>query len=87
MLAEILSTFPAGFDGRLEALAAWRQVQDRLAVQEQATKPAVPKSPATARPNVESLSHVGGAPDEQRRGGKIEKLPPSVTARPKRRLL
>jgi hypothetical protein len=66
-LGEILATFPAGSDERLEALAAWRQAQDRLAVQEREAKPAVPKRTAPPKPNVEPLSHVVGATDGQRR--------------------
>jgi hypothetical protein len=37
-LAEILATFPVGSDERLEALAAWRQAQDQVAVKERDTK-------------------------------------------------
>ena len=59
-LAEILATFPVGSDERLEALAAWRQIQDRLSVQERETKRTAPLKP------VEPPSH-GGAIDEQRR--------------------
>jgi hypothetical protein len=66
-LAEILSTFPVGSDERLEALAAWRQVQDRLVVQGRETKPAVPKPTAAKPHHVESLPHVRGATVEQRR--------------------
>ena len=63
-LAEILSKFPVGSDERLEALAAWRQAQDRLAVHVQ---PAVTKPPAAKPHDVEPLSHVVGATDGQRR--------------------
>jgi hypothetical protein len=59
-LAEILATFPVGSDERLEALAAWRQAQDRLSVQERETKRTAPPKP------VEPPSHVG-AIDGQRR--------------------
>jgi hypothetical protein len=66
-LAEILATFPVGSDARLEALAAWRQAQDRLAVHVLDTKPAVTKPPAAKPHHVEPVSHVGGATHEQRR--------------------
>jgi hypothetical protein len=66
-LAEILATFPVGSDERLEALAAWRQAQDQVAVKERDTKPAVPKRTAPPKPKAEPLSHVAGAADEQRR--------------------
>jgi hypothetical protein len=59
-LAEILATFPVGSDERLEALAKWRQTQDRLVVQERETRP-----PAAKPRHVES--HVAGAIDKQRR--------------------
>ena len=64
-LAEILATFPVGSDERLDALAAWRQGQDCLAVQERETRSAVPKPTAPPTPNAEP--HVAGAADEQRR--------------------
>ena len=48
-------------------MAAWRQAQDQVAVKERDTKPTVPKPTAPPKPNVEQLSHVGGATDEQRR--------------------
>jgi len=64
-LTEILSTFPVGSDERLEALATWRQAQDRLAVQERENKPAVPKRTAPPKPIVEP--NVVGATGEQRR--------------------
>jgi hypothetical protein len=66
-LAEILATFPTGSEERLEALAEWRQTQDRLAVHVRDTKPAVTKPSATKPNHVDSLSHVVGATYQQRR--------------------
>jgi hypothetical protein len=65
-LTEIFARFPPG-DERLEALAAWRQAQDQAAAQERETKPAVPKRTAPPKPNIEPLSHVAGATNQQRR--------------------
>jgi hypothetical protein len=59
-LAEILATFPVGSHARLEALTAWRQTQDKVAVHELKTKP-----PAAKPRHVEP--HVAGASDAQRR--------------------
>ena len=59
-LVEIPATFPVGSDERLEALAAWRQAQDRLAVQARETKP-----PTAKLHHVEP--QVAGAIDKQRR--------------------
>jgi hypothetical protein len=67
-LAEILSTFPVGSDERLEALAAWRQAQDRLQV---VTKPPPVKlarkepEPPKFAEHVGTASYVAG--DEARR--------------------
>jgi hypothetical protein len=57
-LAEILATFPAGSDERLEALAQWRQAQDRCAVQERENKRAVPERTGPPKPIVEPPTHV-----------------------------
>lgn len=60
-----MGTFPVGSDERLEALAAWREAQDRLALKEQEAKPTVPKLAAAKPRHVEP--HVAGAADGQRR--------------------
>ena len=70
-LAEILATFPVGSDERLQALAAWRQAEDRLAVHVRDTKPAV-RGP-TAPPKPKAEPHVAGAPDQHRREWKDRK--------------
>jgi hypothetical protein len=74
-LVEILATFPVGSDERLEALAAWQQAQDRLAVQERETREVrLPTKLAATKPkHVEKAPHVGGATVEQRREWKDRK--------------
>ena len=66
-LAEILATFPAGSDERLEALAAWRKGEDELAQNPAPVK--IPSGKRQARPplvTVEPPSHVA-TPDDARR--------------------
>jgi hypothetical protein len=64
-LAEILATFPAGSDGRLEALAVWRQAEDaRLAKEPPPVK--VPTGKRLGRPpsvSIEPPSHVATTDD------------------------
>src|ERR1700733_15446948 len=67
-LAEILATFPAGSDERLEALAAWRKGEDEMLAQNPAPVK-IPSGKRQARPplvTVEPPSHVA-TPDDARR--------------------